>query len=94
MFYCEIRIFELGFLLYALSHANHNHIQAPVRMLGGFLQLQVHKNYLSAQQLDSRPKGGLTIVDAMLWRPVIPAQKNLNLNTSSVLQGNSCTLKR
>lgn len=90
MFSCKIRIFELGFVLYELSHANQNHIQAPVRMLGGFSPLKAHKNYLSAQHHHSRPKAGLTIVDAMLWRPVIPAQKNLHLNTSSVLQGNSC----
>lgn len=36
MFCCEIRIFELGFVLYELSHANHNHVQALVRMLGVF----------------------------------------------------------
>lgn len=93
MFCCEIWIFELGFVLYELSHANHNHIQALVRTLGVFLPLQVHKTYLSAQH-DSRPKTLLTIVDAMLWRPVIfpdkKKQKTLHLNISSVLQGNSC----
>lgn len=75
MFCCEIRIFELGFVLYELSHANHNHVQALVRMLGVFLPLKVHKTYLSAQQHDSRPRAVLIIVDAMLWRPVIPDQK-------------------
>lgn len=90
MFCYEIRIFELGFVLHELSHADHNQIQALVSMLGVFLPLQVHKNYLSAQQHDCRPKAGLTIVDVTLWRPVIPAQKYLHLNRSSVLPGNSC----
>lgn len=94
MFSCKIRIFELGFVLYELSHANRNHIQALVRTLGGFSPLKAHKNYLSAQQHHSRPKAGLTIVHAMLWRPITPAQKNLHLNTSYVLQGNSCRHSR